>query len=370
MNQTQFTNQRTQRNINTINNNIGGGSNAEATFGTNNNAEQKFLSFVNTEFKYNPTVTSLCPKEHKGICLYSFTDTCSNESLLYSNFCKHHNELKLERGFVLTQLNNGIETVPIPIKRAQYKPLMITSSMMPLNMTIEQIEHSLSQISGWSSEEKNQICRLYSIFSLNPSLLVNSAHTTVFKTYISELVLQCQEQLSEMMPLINNTFVPIVMSNSQYELAKKNNAWWDGLDPYDDTNEDVKLFVIPLSHFNMLDIEIILSYHLVYQKKGISFAPNCKIVNYQYVHGTGCGIHNAMENYMPIFQDNGLRQYPDIIRESMEKDRFLSNLDIETMLCFKNNDSTPTDLIPKPILIKVPPKNIDFDIRKIIVSQE
>lgn len=337
-----------------------------STYGLGNDpvqSNQKFTSFVNSEFKYNPTATTTC-KSDTGICIASFCKTCSPSSLIRGNYCEHHNQVFFQRSFANSPLENGMETVPVPFKRANYRPLMMLTSMMPINYTIAQIESAMLHTSGWSSDEKTLIVRFFAILALNINELKNSQHTTVFKAYINELVLQCQIALIDNLVTINQLLIPVLITDDYMERIRSN-AWSENLvNPVDTGTDGVKLYLVPLIAFNMLDIAVILSYQLELVREGVGFAPNCKIVDGQYVHGIGAGLNNAIENYKNIQTDPGFNDYSDKINQLLAKDAYIFNLDIEVMLAVPTNNNTIVEKIKKTVLLQTQPKHT-FDIRRI-----
>lgn len=338
----------------------------------NSGTAERQTTYVNSRFRYDETAKSMCEDIH-GICMMAFTNSCSmnGSPLLRGNLCEHHNMILLGRAFANIHIEGSVSSVPVPMKNCIYKPQMVLTSMMPLNMKQEEIDKLLIEVSGWGSDEKAQICKFLCLLAAGQDKFVNNESKIMMDTYTNELVLQCQRQLQDKRLLINNINIPMLITEEYYQNSQ--NDFFDNIDlkhATSETNDGKKLYfvVVPLNQFNMLDIIFFLSYHLEPSSINVGLAGNCKIANGQFVHGVGFGLRNTFENYRTVYNESVITGYPKPIQDVLKTENFIFNMDVMVM-SYAPREGGLTEKLIQPILKRTDPQH-SFDVTRIHFARD
>lgn len=243
------------------------GSGADYSFDIGNGGRsgasaQIFHSFVNSELKFNynsQQSSNPCDSSNSGCCILSFTKchTKANGNIIVGGYCEYHNKMIFKRRYFNMPLNDGISFVPVSYVAALYKPTFFLTSMLKIGMTVGEMETMLQDVSGISTEEKYKIAKFFSILSHPVNTISTERESSIFKSYIQEILYYYLDQINLYYNIIKYLMIPVIVSDSYAQMIRSN-AWFDVISK-DSTITQSKfdektMYMIPLERFNILDI--------------------------------------------------------------------------------------------------------------------
>lgn len=334
-----------------------------------------YRSFVNSELHYEPKSESTNPCETKlySICILAFTEACNyfNNNCTYGGYCPYHNLILFKRVYLSMTIGGINKALPFATERQISTPSMFLTSMLKIGTTPGEIEQLLKTINASSPQEKAAIAKFYSLLSQPYEVFSSDREASIFKTYVNEIKLGYYDLLNNYHHVIKNLSVLVTFSREQQNILASN-EWFDYAQktfPKRNTTESDRIVLaIPLPYFNIIDMISILSYHIDPSINQVGYAANCEIAWGRFIHGSGQGIYNSIDQYNPPADDVKFADQPKEIREALLSSgiRNVSNLDVMILTAIPNNKENVPDNVRLAISKVKMPANV-FDINKVSI---
>lgn len=345
------------------------GENTMNRIHTRTNPVKTHKSYVNQELQYSSREKNeeMCDYDGSAagsICILSFTQCCDTDHpILIGGYCLYHNLLLFKRVYLAMPFNSGIRVVPFSQHRALYQRSMFLTSLLPINASQHDIEALLQHVGSLSNEERNQITKFYSFLSQIPSRFKTDRDTAIFKVYMQEILAGYSRWLNLYDNVISNLQVSVTLDDA-FANTLKNNKFFEDIQKHkvaipNETVEIQSTYEVPLSLFNIIDILSILSYHLDVRINQVGYAANCEIGNGAFIHGSGQGILNAIDQYNQTSIDAKFREHAPEVRDALEKEdlKTVANLDVMVLSVTAINTSNAPQDVRLSVLVKSTPNN-------------
>lgn len=335
-----------------------------------------YRSFVNSElyYEHRPESTNPCETKLLSICILAFTEGCkyfNNNNFTYGGYCPYHNLMLFKRVFLSMTIGGIHRALPFSTERQIAAPSMFLTSTMKIGMTISEVELLMKNVSA-SHQEKAPIVKFYSLLSQPYSAFSSDREASIFKTYVNEIKLGYYDLLNNYHHVIKALNVLCTFSKDQADQLM-NNEWFriaKAQFPQRNTTEpDRYVMSIPITYFNIIDMVTILSYYIDPSINQVGYAANCEIAWGRFIHGSGQGIYNSIDQYNPPSDDVKFADQPKEIREALAGAgiRNVANLDVMILSAVPNSKENIPDMVRMSISKVKSPANV-FDINKVTIK--
>lgn len=338
-------------------------TNYNSNSGNSNQACETYESIANGKFRLDAEVVkNSCLIGNSSICVLALTKQCTpNAEIIYGGFCENHNSI-IRKIFPFNMYING----QMNIRQFSLERFLapanfgILTSMLKIGTTVDEIA-ALLKYATISGLQKDLICKFYSELSYPVDSQNNQMPSILFEQYINILAASVITQLNKDIPNMQNICIQTAFSHKKMAQLSTN-RWFLRINEKanakqiaTEVTQHWKIFYIPLTEFNMLDIMAIRAYYIDVQINQTGYIPNIAITNGQFSHGVGYGIINAINVDADTQSNCSYSAYPDDVAQAINNTNKITvtNLDPLVMSAVSNLASDKQTVFELPPFISV-----------------